>query len=138
MIIQTLIQILTKSYNFVLGSLRLLEMLKSKEDVRTRNKKNGCRKGSAKSGRGSCRRNKNHNLDDDDSDGDDDSSSAALAVASSHSDDEEEDLVDCQTANRDALKSQAHNNYVPRCTHDGRYEQIQCYKVINTLLNLTG
>ena len=54
------------------------------------------------------------------------------------SDDEEEDLVDCQTANRDALKSQAHNNYVPRCTHDGRYEQIQCYKVINTLLNLTG
>ena len=113
-------------------------MLKSKEDVRTRNKKNGCRKGSAKSGRGSCRRNKNHNLDDDDSDGDDDSSSAALAVASSHSDDEEEDLVDCQTANRDALKSQAHNNYVPRCTHDGRYKQIQCYKVINTLLNLTG
>ena len=109
-------------------------MLSSKEDVRARNKKNGCRKGSAKNGRSGCRRNKNHESEEDEiSDDNEDLGSQALAVSPSKFDDEEEDLIDCRTANRDARKSQLQNNYIPRCTHDGRYEQIQCYKVGNNL-----
>ena len=104
-------------------------MLSSKEDVRARNKKNGCRKGSNKNGRNGCRRNKNYDSSDDESSDDDDDMTTSSLAVSSFSEDDEEDLIDCRTANRDALKSQAQNNYIPRCTHDGRYEQIQCYKV---------
>ena len=100
-------------------------MLSSKEDARSGNKKNGCRKG--KNGRNGCRKNKNYDSNDYETDNDDDTATSHLAV--SYADEEEEDSIDCRTANRDALKSQVQNNYIPRCTHDGRYEQIQCYKV---------
>ena len=112
---------------FLVVSLRLLMMLSSKEDSRSGNKKNGCRKG--KNGRNGCRKNKNYEPDDYETDNDDDTTTSHLAVSTSYGDEEEEDLIDCRTANRDALKSQVQNNYIPRCTHDGRYEQIQCYKV---------
>ena len=105
-------------------------MLSSKEDVRARNKKNGCRKGSAKNGRSGCRRSKNRESQEDEINEDnEDLGSQALAVSPSNSEDDDEDMIDCRTANRDARKSQLQNNYIPRCTHDGRYEQIQCYKV---------
>ena len=115
------------TFKFLVVSLRLLMMLSSKEDARSGNKKNGCRKG--KNGRNGCRKNKNYEPDDYEMDNDDDTTTSHLAVSTSYGDEEEEDLIDCRTANRDALKSQVQNNYIPRCTHDGRYEQIQCYKV---------
>ena len=115
------------TFKFLVVSLRLLMMLSSKEDARSGNEKNGCRKG--KNGRNGCRKNKNYEPDDYEMDNDDDTTTSHLAVSTSYGDEEEEDLIDCRTANRDALKSQVQNNYIPRCTHDGRYEQIQCYKV---------
>jgi hypothetical protein len=58
--------------------------------------------------------------------------SPSLGLATSQFDDDEEEVVDCITANKNAIESQV-QTYVPKCTRDGNYEQIQCHKVRNIL-----
>ena len=48
-------------------------------------------------------------------------------VSGKKMDDHEEGLLDCRTAHHNAVIS--HADYTPKCSFDGNYEQIQCYKV---------
>ena len=70
-----------------------------------------------------------HKEEDDTSDEADYSSTTSLVV-STQSDEEDDDLVDCRTANRNAIQSQLKDNYIPECNYDGTYKQVQCYKVM--------
>ena len=48
-------------------------------------------------------------------------------------DENEEGLLDCRTAHHNAVTS--HADYTPKCSFDGNYEQIQCYKVVYILVH---
>ena len=101
-------------------------MLSSKEDKeRGRNKKHSKRK----QGRGGNKRNNSEweegvgNVNEERG-----FANPSLGMATSNLDDEEEEVIDCKTAARNAIESQA-QYYIPKCTRDGNYEQIQCHKV---------
>ena len=53
--------------------------------------------------------------------------SSTIIVSGRKMDEHEEGLLDCRTAHHNAVTS--HADYTPKCSFDGNYEQIQCYKV---------
>ena len=59
--------------------------------------------------------------------------SSTIMVSGRKMDDHEEGLLDCRTAHHNAVTS--HADYTPKCSFDGNYEQIQCYKVEYILLH---
>ena len=110
-------------------------MLSSKEDKeRGGRKKNGKRKNAMKNGRGGNKRN-NFEWDDEEANvnEEEDFATPSLGLSTSQFDEEEEEVVDCITANRNAIESQV-QKYIPKCTRDGNYEQIQCHKVRHIFL----
>ena len=57
--------------------------------------------------------------------------SSAIMVSGKKTDEQEGDLLDCRAAHHNAVTS--HADYIPKCSFDGNYEQIQCYKVTHIL-----
>ena len=109
-------------------SRHLFLSLTSKEDKdREREERMKKRKERQQKRKGGRRKNKHSRINEAlDEDG-----MGSIAVAT-QAEEDDEDLDDCRTANRKAIKttlSGSFNNYIPECENDGTYKQIQCYKV---------